>query len=76
MLWPYGAPVMGSCATGRRSSLGVQWVPLACHWHMVPDVAHVFNQAEVLHLVARGDLQPNITCEAVSHTAGVLIRAV
>lgn len=50
-----------TCGHEKRS-LGVQGGPLAGNGHMVPDVAHIFNQAQVLDLIAGSNLQADVTC--------------
>ena len=62
----------GATCGYEKRSLGVQGGPLAGNGHMVPDVAHIFNQAQVLDLVARSNLQADVTCSAES---GCVLRS-
>lgn len=41
-------------------SLGVERCPFPCDRHMVPDVTDIFDQGQVFHLIARGNLKPNV----------------
>ena len=52
-----------TCGCEKRS-LGVQGGPLAGNGHMIPDIAHIFNQAQVLDLIAGSNLQADVTCNA------------
>ena len=49
---------------GACGSLGVQRGPLARNGHLVPDIPHILNQRQVLHLIARSNLQADVTCAA------------
>lgn len=60
-----------TCGCEKRS-LGVQGGPLAGNGHMVPDVAHIFQEAQVLDLVAGSNLQADVTCSAES---GCVLRS-
>ncbi len=50
----------------KGDSLRVQGSPFAGDRHMVPDVANVLDQGQVLNLVARRYFQPNVACSQAS----------
>ena len=62
-LCPAGRCPLAAGRPGSRSrSPRVQRRPLAGDRHPVPDVADVLDQRQVLHLVARRNLQPRLAC--------------